>query len=274
MPVFICRSVQTAVTNFNLKDIRFEAPVAHELSQSKRVYYLQDIKFQDKDLLFATDWFHGTGPKEGFEKKLEILVTLPPVLVDLLQNIELLAINGGLVIPKEFETNLPNADIFKRLPAIPNLYMKLHHEARYFDQNCMPKKAQDMNIGRYRAIIHVKAIYIGHHPSNKLAQLQLRVMQLQHMPQVVGCMFGPMAGGMPHDSHPMGIPKPQNVLTAESVMAEVSENVAPADVVMPEAAQSAPKIGRKPKVQRQNAMVNDAITQEFFTDLENVMGNN
>ena len=93
--------------------------MAHELSQSKRVYYLQDIKFQDKDLLFATDWFHGTGPKEGFEKKLEILVTLPPVLVDLLQNIELLAINGGLVIPKEFETNLPNADIFKRLPAIP-----------------------------------------------------------------------------------------------------------------------------------------------------------
>ena len=247
--------------------------MAHEVGQGRRNYYLQNIKYRGKDLQLATDWFQGTGPKEGFEKKLEILVTLPPGIVDELQKIEMMAIDGGLQIPEEFATHLSNADIFKRLPAIPNLYVKLHHEATYFDQNCMQKKAQDMGIGKYRAIIHVKAIYIGQHSSNKLAQLQLRVTQLQHIPQVVSCLFGPVPSGGLQESQAAGNQVPQQVVTAEPMTVEAPQNNVNAETMTPDAAQQTSKKGRKTKLQRQNAMVNDAVPQEFFTD-ENVMGNN
>lgn len=246
-----CRSVQTSTTILNANDIRFEAPVAHELSHNQHAYYLQNIKFQGKDLLLTTDWFDSTGVKESFEWKKEIQTSLSPDVVNLIRKIEDFAINGGLVLPKEFESQLGNADIFKRLPANGPLHVRVHHNAQFFDQNCVLKKAQDMGFGKYRAIIHVKAIYIGH-TTSKVAQLQLRVMQLQHIPQVPCCLFAPVSKAEENRV-------PQNQST---------------DSVKPDVSQTTLKKGsRKPKLQRQNTTIDGTVPSEFFND-ENTMGSN
>ena len=151
----------------------------HALGQNKQVYYLQNIKYQGNDLLLATDWFESTGVKEGFERKKEIQIALSPDVENILRRIEDVAINGGLVLPKEFESQSGNVEIFKRLPTISNIHVKIHNDATFFDSNCVLKKVQDMGFGKYRAIIHVKAIYIGH-ISSKVAQLQLRAIVHDH----------------------------------------------------------------------------------------------
>lgn len=82
-----------------------------------------------------TDWFDSNVFKKSFEK-LELLVALPPDFVNVLQKIEDLAINGGLILPKEFETQLTNTEIFKRLPPLPKLYITLNHAAIFLSKLC------------------------------------------------------------------------------------------------------------------------------------------
>ena len=224
-----------------------------------RVYYTQNIKYQGQELLLSTDWFNSNGIKDTVDRKNEILVPLPSNYMSLLKVIENLAINGGLVIPSEFQVNVSNDAIFKHTPALPRLYIKLHHEATFFDQNCRPLKLKDLAMGDFRAMIHVKGLYIGHHPSGKLASLQLRVMQLQNIPRIKPCMFSPV------------------VASSLNLYNNSPNTLVPPQTPQP-GAEPAPltKKGRKPKLKRQNAISEakiqqrrtDTLPSDFFNDLD------
>ena len=238
----------------------------NQLYGLNRAYYTQEIKYQGRELLLHTDWFHSVGVKETVDKKLEILVPLPPNYVALLKTIEDLAINGGLNLPADFYSNAPNENIFRRTPALPRLYIKLHHEASFFDKNCRSINLKDLGRGDFRVVIHVKGLYIGHHPSGKLVSLQLRVMQLQNIPKSQPCMFKVASSFNLCDNQKF------NNFTVPPV-----PNVAPVVPETPQPGVEVPtltKKSRKPRLQRQNAVISQqhqpqqSLPSDFFTDLD------
>ena len=235
-----------------------------------RVYYTQNIKYQGQELVLPTEWFNSNGIKESIDGKNEILVSVPSNYMSLIKVIENLAINGGLVIPSEFQVNVANDAIFKHTPALPRLYIKLHHEAMFFDQNCRPLKLKDLAMGDFRAMIHVKGLYIGHHPSGKLASLQLRVIQLQNIPRIRPCMFAPVAASNLNDNR-----------SWYNNPSMVANTLVPPQTPQPGAEPvTLTKKGRKPKLNRQNAISEakiqqrqeqrkmDTLPSDFFNDLD------
>ena len=215
--------------------------------------------------------------KESFDKKFEILVPIPDEYMRLLTNIENLAINEGLKLPVEFQTNVGHEEVFKRLPIRANLYIKVNHDVACFDKNCKPIKMEAMTTGDYRVVIHVKGLYIGTHSNGKLVSLQLRICQIQNLSKVPVCMFTCVP------SWPMsGSQKRQMVST--NISMPVPETPQPGVEAAPLNVPT--KKGRKPKLQRQNAVVESRIQQEehrqmetlppdFFHDIDlNTLANN
>ena len=246
-----------------MSNIKFEAPIRHELRDGSRCYYTQDLKFLGRELLVQTEWFASIGVKTGIESyKKEMLVPISNELRQVLKEIETLAINEGLRPPAEFvgyQKPPSNADIFKHLPLTDRekLFVKVNYDAACFDKYCKPIAFDKMQAGQYRVAIHIKGLYIGHHPANdgKLASLQLRVTQIQNDPKSVQCLFN------------------GNNSVQASTFSVVPETPQPTVEPMP-LTQPAKK-GRKPKLQRQNAMTDVNQNQElprlpadFFNDLD------
>ena len=252
----------------------FEEPVRQELRGLDRYYYTQNLKYQGKDLLLPTNWFTSRGMRENFEKKTEIYVPITPELYCLLKEIETHAISAGMKVPVEF---LPNANtsresLFKRLPEKEGLYIKVNHDAVHFDKLCKPMSIEPNRFGEYRAVIHVKGLYLGYHPSGKVASLQLRIVQTQYIPKPTFCLFNnlPLNLQMETENEPQGIcvSVPQTPKPTSETVSLVSNNAA-----------TVSKRGRKPKLQRQNAMIEnqpqqaeqrkmDNLPSDFFTDLD------
>ena len=246
-----------------MSNIKFEAPVRHELRDGSRCYYTQDLKFQGGELLVQTEWFQSSGVKDGLESyKKEMLVPISNELRQLLKEIETLAIDEGLRLPAEFggyQKPPSNANIFKHLPLTDRekLFVKLNYDAVGFDKYCKPFAFDKMQTGQFRAVIHVKGLYIGNHPANdgKLASLQMRITQIQNDPKSVQCLFK------------------GNNSTLASTFSAVPQTPQPA--VEPVPLTQPAKKGRKPKLQRQNAVTDANQNQElsrlppdFFNDLD------
>ena len=205
------------------------------------------MKCQGKDLLLQTDWFHCAGLKDSIDSKKEILVTLSPEIRQMLKNIEDLSLrNGNLKLPAEYQ-GVANTDFFKHLPDRTNFYLKMKYDGSCFDRNGQLLKFEQLGMGDYRAVIHVKGLYIGHHPSGKVVSLQLRVAQLQYISRIPQCMFAPV----PLFTQPMNITgtQPNFELSAPNLT----------------------KKGRKStKLQRQNAITEAKIQQEEHRNLESI----
>ena len=245
-------------------NIKFEAPVRHELRNVDRTYYTQDLKWQGEDLSLQTDWFTSTGVKDGMESyKKEMLVPISNEMRQVLKEIETLAVNEGLRLPAEFtgHQKVSNAEVFKHLPLAERekLFIKVNHDAVCFDKQRKHIAFEKMQSGEFRVAILVKGLYIGHHPANmgKLASLQLRISQIQNDPKIVHCLFNGNKSKAP-------------------VCAFSNVPQTPQPVVGPMSLTQPAKKGRKPtKFQRQNAMMDSIQTQElpslpadFFNDLD------
>jgi hypothetical protein len=244
------------IVNFN--DLKFEAPVLNQLVTLNRHYYTQNLKYRGNDLYIQTDWFRANGTKDTFDHKKELMVTLPSDFRMLLKGIEDFAIRDGLKLPMEFQSNLSNEEIFKHIPERTNLYLKMHHEVACFDKAGHLMKMDALTTGDYRAVILVKGLYIGFHPTGKLVSLQLRIAQLQFIPRVPQCMFVPV----PNFHLPQA--------SVASNMIRVPETPQAGAESMP-LSQATNKRGRKPaKLQRQNAISEGKIQQEEHRRLESV----
>ena len=268
---FCCRSnagaMITSTMAFNINELRFEEPVRNELVNLNRHYYAQNVTYGGKDLLLQTDWFHSSGVRDTTDHKKEILVTLTPEIRAILKLIEDRAVYGsGLQLPLEFQSvTAPLPALFKPLPDRTNFYMKLLFDAACFNQNGQLMKMDSLSIGDYRVVVHVKALYIGFHPSGKLASLQLRAKQLQYSPRTPQCLFLPMPT----------LPMPGSFPISAALPNGEPETPRPG---VESASLTQAKKGRKPtKLQRQNAITEariqqeeqrrmDTIPRDFFTD--------
>ena len=254
------------------KEFYFEPPVRHELQSADRFYYTQALKVNGQNFYASSDWFTCNGIQEGFDKKKELLVPFQKELATQLKNIESFAIAEGLKVPVEFQSMQSSADIFKRQPDRDSLYIKLDYDVAGFDKMCKPLALENMVFGDYRVIIHFKGLYIGNHPgSGKLASVQLRISQIQYVPRFVPCLFASIPSLPPSEkSAPV------------TVFNSVPETPQPGSSV----AGLAAKKGRKPKLQRQNAMIEnrpqveaqtqklDTLPPEFFNEILSALPSN
>ena len=274
----------THLTNLNLNNLKFEEPVCNVLQSLNRHYYTQALKLNDGDLIIPTEWFFANGLKNTIDNKRELKVTITPEFRTNLRSIEEMAIRGGLKLPSDFQTPHTNAEIFKCLPDHNSLYIKFNYDAACFDRSGQLLKFESLSMGDYRAMIHVKGLYIGYHPSQKLVSLQLRIVQLQYVPRMPQCLFAavpmpvaspvtPSFTSLPISTSRNGMPEtPQPGVAAAPLnqLAQLAQSV--------QSAQPS-KRGRKPtKLQRQNAVVIDgkiqaeehrkvdAIPPDFFHD--------
>ena len=235
----------------NHKDITFEEPNIHYFSGvENKHFYLQELKYQNKSLYIQSDWFVSEGPKVNSFQKPEILLKAAGAVKNTLQSIEALA-KAQIKYPTEYEVDEEKKDeYFKCIPDKSDfLYCKMAQDAQCFDIDCHPLAPQSLSYGRYRAILHVKGIYIGQHgPSKSLASLMIKVEQLQYESLVLPCLFS---------SH---VPNNENILTAPKTP--------PPSI--PPTPQLKKKQGRKPRLQRQNAVMETSAassSNSLFADL-------
>ena len=219
----------------------------YDLASENRCFYTQALKYGIKDLLIPTEWFYSKGIEESkFDRKSEMLVPISYEHLNILKKIESIAITNGLQIPSDFQSlvnNRSNEEIFKFMGDRKNMYIKFDSNAVAYDKGCKPMKIEDMQMGDYRVAIHVKGLYIGPHAGDKLASLQLRITQVQNSPNIPQCIFCALRS-TPTVTATEVPPMPQTNI----------ENIS--------TAQNSNKKGRKPKLQRQNALSEQQIQQE------------
>lgn len=235
--------------SFNSNNIQFEEAKLHNFSGvENKHYYLQELKCDGKAFYIQSDWFVSEGPKMNSFQKPEILLKSAGVIKNTLKSIETLA-KAQMKYPSEYEVELGKKDeYFKCIPDKSDfLYCKLAQGARCFDLDCHPLAPQSLAYGRYRVILHVKGIYIGSHgPTKALASLMIKVEQLQYESLVLPCLFS---------SH---VPNNENILNAPKTP--------PPSI--PPTPQLKKKQGRRPRLQRQNAvMETSAPSNNLFADL-------
>ena len=233
-------------------------PVRNELPNLNRFYFTQDLKYHNEDVFLTTNWFNSSGLKESIDKKMEMLVPMSGENLAVLKSIEETAMRDGLKLPVEFQTSHGIEAIYKRLPAKPNLYIKLHPDASCFDKNCRPIKHDALRMGDFRVIIHVKGLYIGYHPTGKLVSMQLRIAQIQNIPRIPHCMFTPISSATLNNTYQQPTAPVFNVPETPQPGVE-AVSLAPNN-----------KKGRKPKLQRQNAVVEAKIQQQEHRKMESI----
>ena len=246
----------------NLSEIRFEEPVRQNLQLLNRHYYTQALKYGGEDLYFATNWFRDSGVKNTDDNKKELLTHIPCDAKKCIKDIEEIAIRHGLKLPVEFQSQDSNAEIFKNLPDRESHYLKLNYDCDFFDKAGRVVKVETLSMGDYRAIIHVKGLYIGHHPTGKLVSLQLRIAQIQFSQRMPTCMF-------------MSIPAPKVPSLMSLPISGMQNNVpeTPQPVHETVLLNQPVRRGRKPtKLVRQNNMQDcnaarmDVLPPDFFQE--------
>ena len=242
-------------TSMNVKWLKFGPIDRHDLSNQNRHYYTQDLIYNDRELIFTTDWFRSGGIHFGLDKKPEMLVPTSPFFFRVYKAVEDEAVRC-LKLPPEFQLQQSNEEAFRRLPTLSKVYAKFDHDIAFFDKQSRPIKQEDLGHGEYRVILHVKGLYIGPHGRslNKFASLQLRIKQVQFVQVPVTCLFSaPVA--MPHLVTAMNPPEtPQPGVTKKLRRTKAQrQNTTP--VV-------------EDKIQENHVRPMEQYPTDFFTDLD------
>lgn len=213
--------------------VRFEAPELQVLSgKEARHYYTQRLTYNNSILCLQTDIFEGVGLRYSNPQKPEMLIRMNETLRKTILTLQDEAIKH-LKFPEEFKVeDGKKKDYFKLIsPNCGTIFAKLTPETQVYDPKCQPFPKEALSFGNYRVIIHIPGIYIGPHGNtSNLASLQFKVLQIQYLPIIKPCMFTPMT------------PDEANV-AYDKIIEPMETNKT-----------ETKKKGRKPKLQRQNAM--------------------
>lgn len=259
--IFSCRSTMNPITSLNFDNIKFEAPVRHNLMPENKIYYTQALKYQDDILVIPTNWFYSNGLFVSLEKY-DVLTPISADILNILRKIESIAISNGLQLPSEYQHHSNNIkNVFRPTPERNSLYLKLAQNAAFFDRNTKCIGRQDLKMGDYRVAIHIKGLYIGPHGSDNIASLQLRILQIQYVPNIPQCIFTALP-----------IAQPSNIIEIKMPNQTVDESS------NSNTGSTTGKKSRKPKLQRQNAMIEnqseqvmETLSDDFFKE---VLSNN
>ena len=224
--------------------IYFNVPERHDLASNNRYYYMQALTYNGEDLYLESDWFESDGVKFNPAMKLEMMFRSNGIMKESLDMVQSEALRQ-LIIPAEYNIAAEDKQrVYKLLPKSNYLFAKLGRGVQYFNQNCQPIMRESLAYGQYRVIIHVKGIYIGPHGDTPArASLQMKIKQIQYVPVFIPCLFSSSTKfTTPPASRPDG-----NAVSA----------------IVPETPKA--RKTRKPKLQRQNAMID---ASEFIVDLE------
>jgi hypothetical protein len=232
----------------NPAGIRFHEPERQEIGEN-RYYYIQLLTYNNENLYIQTDWFESQGLRYISPFKSEMLVAMNLLTKNALAAIQAEAIKQ-LKFPPEYQiTEDKKAESFKTLPLTGGMiFAKCTQATQVFDGKCNMIAKESCKYGKYRVILQPTAIYIGSHgTSKKLASLQLKISQIQYCPVETPCMFEPVThpsqqSEVVYNNKPVG---PERV----SVQKAVEEIEAAAVEMAPK------KKPRRPKLQRQNAMI-------------------
>ena len=240
--------MSTLVTSANVLDtqaLQFEEPVRYEINGGEKQYYMQDIKYNGQDLYLQSDWFLSKGPRKNIfnNAKTEILVTVDKNLKEVMKALENVA-KTKVIYPAEYQIDSNQKDkYFKCLPEDKKcIFGKIGQGIQCYDKNCKAMNFDKLDYGNYRVIFMVKGIYIGTHgPSDHLASLHMKVMQIQYSALNLPCMFS-------------------LIPTVHS-----SIDVRPISTAVPP--QQGKKKARRPRLQRPKAAVEPAANMEHVDEI-------
>lgn len=234
----------------NPAGIRFLEPVRQEIAggTEDRHYYTQLLTYNNDNLYIQTDWFESQGLRYSSPFKSEMLVAMNSLTKNALSTIQAEAIKQ-LKFPAEF--NVPEdrkAACFKSLPLTAGMiFAKCTQATRVFDTNCNMIAKESCKYGKYRVILQPTGIYIGAHGTSKnLASLQLKIAQIQYEEINIPCMFAPLA----ESSNQPVAEVVHNNKPKSTIVQKAIEQIEAAAVEM-----APKKKPRRPKLQRQNAMI-------------------
>lgn len=249
----------TQANSFTLDMSKFKfAPLEkHVLYQGSRAYHTQALTYDNTDCIITTPWFksNGLSCSSQFEKaKPEILVKYTEEIKKLIHEIESVAINN-LEIPNNLSIPFGKTrdTLFKRIPDVNNIFVKLAPECTYYGKNFETINKQHLAHGNYRVALHVVGTYVGSHgQTDKIASLSMRITQILFEPINIPCLF-------------------QNVGTNVFKVLNL-DDISSVNVCTAAITEKPPKVVRKPrrpKLQRQNGVEFDAEAQH----MENIYSN-
>jgi len=248
------------------ENLQFGEPLLKEVltPNNERCFYLQDIQHHNQNFYIQSDWFVSDPPKVNAYNKAEILVKNTSDIKDILQFIvDAAAVNAQLPNEDVYSEAKEKKDLFRPIPNTDYIYVKIDKGIQCFDRFCKPISYESLSFGRYRAIIHVKCMYYGRHGEEPYkASLVLKVVQLQYEKQSVPCLFYDTTQSLVNElvSHPP-------LATSTPIKEDSATNPSTAT------SDGKKKRGRRPRLQRQNAMTEGDVTavavnvDEIFQDL-------
>lgn len=236
--------MSSTVTNaMDVAQLKFNEPISHDINDGEKTYYMQDLIYQNQPLYIQSDWFLSDGPKLNDYKKPELLVKIDGQMKSLFQAVENAA-RTQVKYPEafKFDSTKNKDDFYRKLPEKGAMYCKLDRAVQAFDKNCKLLSANSLAYGKYRVIIHIKGIYIGQHGEQTyLSSLHMKIVQIQYVAEYLPCLFS------------------LTPIVHQGVKEQISSNDKNDKNVPPSKSK---KTSRRPRLQRQNAMVDNIPTAQ------------
>ena len=96
-------------------------------------------------------------------------------------------------LPSEFKHSGSNVPVFKHFPSAHNLLFKLSSDCVFY-LNKSIIKATDVAYGNYLVVFKIIGLYMGSNGmTEKLASLQVRIIQVQYEPCNSPCNFAKLS---------------------------------------------------------------------------------
>ena len=246
-PIAPYRNMANVANSFTLdmSKVKLAAAEKRVINQGD-TFHTQPLSYDGEKLLIMSSWFKSNGVSYStqFDKnRPEMLVKLNDGMKKVIHEIETLAAKS-FHIPNELKippgTNKDS--LFKRIPNVDNLFVKLSPECMCYDMDLMPINRKQLGHGNYRAVVNVIAVHIAPHgQTGKIASLTMRISQIQYEAIKIPCLFSNSSTNV------------LNFDDIESVNAHTT--IAAAEKVTKPARKA-----RRPKLQRQNAIeVNEDV---------------
>ena len=169
------------VTKVNVSDLHFSAPV--KVKAKEFTCHYQYASYKHETLYMETPYFESNGPyKSQFNDKLHLL--MHDSSIDLFRDIDEKAkkcLSLPDDAPKQWKKCFENKQAYRCLPS-EKLYIKLAPDLKIFNAKG-EVTTEPLGRGRYKAVIQIIGIYIGHHGFlPQFASLQMKVKQLKYLP--------------------------------------------------------------------------------------------
>ena len=179
-------------------NITFDKPCRRVIEQAGKIYFFQEVKNHNADVMIVSEWFRGDGAKPGFDKKPEMFVKVDGHMRAVLDVFESEAVKQLKVTDDvlrqmgiaQQSANVDSKAVYKPVFRGEYMYVKLHRDCAAFNARKEVMRTCNLGYGEYRVVLNVTGLYIGLNSDLDLtASLHIRVYQIQFRDVNVTCLF-------------------------------------------------------------------------------------